>query len=168
MALYVQPEAAGRLADAARFLRMTDLATRARTPNKGYFNITDPVGAGFVASMARPGGNATGFTLFEYGISAKWLEVLKEVAPTVTRALVLRDPALTSAVAQFAVMQSAGPLLGVELSPVAMSGASEIEATLAASSASECGTTWMQKRRRKRKRATMSLGALRMRMVGSP
>jgi putative ABC transport system substrate-binding protein len=103
-----------------------------RTTPIVFVQVSDAVGAGFVESLARPGGNTTGFTLFEFGISAKWLEVLKEVAPTVTRALVLRDPALTSAVAQFAVMQSAGPLLGVELSPVAMSGASEIERAVSA------------------------------------
>jgi putative ABC transport system substrate-binding protein len=103
-----------------------------RTTPIVFVQVSDPVGAGFVESLARPGGNTTGFTLFEFGISAKWLELLKEVAPTVTRALVLRDPALTSGIAQFAVMQSAGPLLGVEVSPVGMTGASEIERAVAA------------------------------------
>ena len=92
------------------------------------FTLTpDPVGAGFVTSLARPGGNATGFTSTEYGMSGKWLELLKEIAPRVTRAAVLRDPAIAQGIGQFAVMQSAGPPLGVELSPVTVRDASEIE-----------------------------------------
>ena len=75
--------------------------------------VPDPVGAGFVDSLARPGGNATGFTSFEYGLSAKWLELLKEIAPAVTRAGVIRDPALASGRAQFAAIQSMAPSLGV-------------------------------------------------------
>ena len=81
--------------------------------------VIDPVGAGFVASLARPGGNATGFTAFEYGVSGKWLELLKEVAPGVTRVAVLRDPAVASGIGQFAAVQAVAPSLGVELSPVA-------------------------------------------------
>jgi putative tryptophan/tyrosine transport system substrate-binding protein len=108
------------------------LQQASRTTPIVFVQVSDPVGAGFVESLARPGGNTTGFTPFEFGISAKWLQLLKEVAPNVTRALVLRDPALTSGIAQFAVMQSAGPLLGVELSPVGVSGASEIERAIAA------------------------------------
>ena len=80
--------------------------------------VIDPVGAGFVASLARPGGNATGFTIFEYGMSGKWLELLKEIAPGVTRAAVLRDPAIASGIGQFAAVQAVAPSLGVELSPV--------------------------------------------------
>ena len=80
--------------------------------------VIDPVGAGFVASLARPGGNATGFTIFEYGMSGKWLELLKEIAPHVTRAAVLRDPAIASGIGQFATVQAAAPSLGVEVSPV--------------------------------------------------
>jgi putative ABC transport system substrate-binding protein len=80
--------------------------------------VPDPVGAGLVDSLARPGGNATGFTSFEYGLSAKWLELLKEVAPRVTRAGVIRDPALASGPAQFAAIQSTAPSLGMEMSPV--------------------------------------------------
>ena len=94
--------------------------------------VPDPVGAGFVDSLARPGGNATGFTSFEYGLSAKWLELLKEIAPTVTRAGVLRDPALASGPAQFAAIQSIAPSLGVEVSPVNVREVSEIERTIAA------------------------------------
>ena len=94
--------------------------------------VPDPVGAGFVDSLARPGGDATGFTSFEYGLSAKWLELLKEIAPTVTRAGVLRDPALASGPAQFAAIQSIAPSLGVEVSPVNVREVSEIERTIAA------------------------------------
>jgi putative tryptophan/tyrosine transport system substrate-binding protein len=92
------------------------------------FTLTvDPVGAGFVASLARPGGNATGFTGYEYGIGAKWLELLKEIAPRVTRAAVLRDASIPQGVGQFAVIQAAAPSLGVELRPVDLRNADEIE-----------------------------------------
>jgi putative tryptophan/tyrosine transport system substrate-binding protein len=94
--------------------------------------VPDPVGAGFVDSLARPGGNATGLTSFEYGLSAKWLELLKEVAPSVTRAGVLRDSALASGPAQFAAIQSMAPALGVEVSPVNVRDAAEIERAIAA------------------------------------
>ena len=97
------------------------------------FTLTpDPVGAGFVDSLARPGGNATGFTGFEYGMSAKWLELLKEIAPRVTRAAVLRDPALPQGIGQFAVVQSVAPTFGVELRPVDVRDAGEIERAVAA------------------------------------
>jgi putative ABC transport system substrate-binding protein len=92
----------------------------------------DPVGAGFVASLARPGGNATGFTIFEYGMSGKWLELLKEIAPRVTRAAVLRDPAIASGIGQFATVQAVAPSLGVELSPVDVRDAPEIERAVTA------------------------------------
>jgi putative ABC transport system substrate-binding protein len=96
------------------------------------FTLTpDPVGAGFVTTLARPGGNATGFTSTEYGMSAKWLELLKEIAPRVARAAVLRDPAIAQGIGQFAVMQSAAPPLGVELSPVSVRDAPEIERAIA-------------------------------------
>src|SRR5262244_2170042 len=80
--------------------------------------VVDPVGAGFVASLARPGGNATGFTIYEYGLSGKWLELLKQIAPGVTRAAVLRDPTIASGIGQFAAIQAVAPSLGVELSPI--------------------------------------------------
>ena len=92
-----------------------------------FVQVTDPVGAGFVDSLARPGGNATGFTLFEYGISGKWLELLKEIAPAVTRAGVIRDPAQTAGTGQFGAIQSVAPSIGVEVSPINMSSAAEIE-----------------------------------------
>jgi putative tryptophan/tyrosine transport system substrate-binding protein len=92
-----------------------------------FTQTADPVGAGFVNSLARPGGNATGFITFEYGISAKWLELLKEVAPRVTRAAVIRDVAIGSGTGQWGALQSVAPSFGIELSPVNMLDAGEIE-----------------------------------------
>ena len=92
-----------------------------------FVHVPDPVGAGFVDSLARPGGNATGGTFLEYATSGKWLELLKQVAPGVTRAAVIRDPALTSGTGQFGAIQSAAPSLGVEVSPVNVRDAGEIE-----------------------------------------
>ena len=92
----------------------------------------DPVGAGFVDSLARPGGNATGFTEFEYSMSGKWLELLKQIAPGVTRAAVLRDPAIPAGIGQFAAIQAVAPSLGVEVSPVNVRDAGEIERAVAA------------------------------------
>jgi putative tryptophan/tyrosine transport system substrate-binding protein len=89
--------------------------------------VIDPVGAGFVASLGRPGGNATGFTIFEYGLSGKWLELLKQIAPSMTRAAVLRDPAVASGIGQFAAIQAVAPSLGVELTPVDARDVPEIE-----------------------------------------
>jgi len=92
-----------------------------------FVNVPDPVGGGNVASLAHPGGNATGFMQSEYSMSGKWLELLKEIAPRVTRAVVIRDPTSTSGVGQFAVIQSVAGSLGVELSPIDMRDAGEIE-----------------------------------------
>ena len=92
-----------------------------------FAGVADPVGAGFVASLARPGGNTTGFTPFEFGISGKWLELLKEIAPRVMRAAVLRDLALAAGSGQLGAIQSVAPSFGVELSPVDVRGADEIE-----------------------------------------
>jgi putative tryptophan/tyrosine transport system substrate-binding protein len=97
-----------------------------------FTQTPDPVGAGVVNSLARPGGNATGFITFEYGISAKWLELLKEIAPRVTRAAVIRDAAIASGTGQWGALQSVAPSFGVELSPVNMSDAGEIERAVAA------------------------------------
>ena len=94
--------------------------------------VIDPVGAGFVASMAQPGGNATGFTVYEYSMSGKWLELLKEIAPGVTRAAVLRDPAVASGVGQFGAVQIVAPELGVQLTPVDVRDAGKIERAIAA------------------------------------
>jgi putative ABC transport system substrate-binding protein len=94
--------------------------------------VADPVAAGFVDSLARPGGNATGFMNFEYGMGGKWLELLKEIAPGVTRVAVLRNAATSSGVAQFGVIQAVAPSLRVEVSPVNMGDAGEIERAVAA------------------------------------
>jgi putative ABC transport system substrate-binding protein len=93
--------------------------------------VPDPVGAGFVDSLARPGGNATGFVQFEFGLTSKWLELLKEIAPGVTRAAVLREPGLTAAIAQFAALQAVAPSLRVELVPLNFRDAADIERTVA-------------------------------------
>ena len=91
-----------------------------------FVTVTDPVGGGLVASLARPGGNTTGFTLSEYGVSGKWLELLKQIAPNVTRAAVLRDPVAVG-IGQFAAIQAVAPSLQVELSPIDARDAGEIE-----------------------------------------
>ena len=96
-----------------------------------FVGLADPVGAGIVESLARPGGNATGFTLFEYGLSAKWLEMLKQIAPNVTRVAVTRDQSISS-VAQFAAIQSVAQSFGVDLRPIGMRDAAEIERTISA------------------------------------
>ena len=97
-----------------------------------FVQVPDPVGAGIVLSMARPGRNATGFTPFEYGVSAKWLELLKEIAPRVTRAAVVQDPAIPTGTGQLGAIQSVAPSFGVELSPVDVRDVREIEGTVAA------------------------------------
>jgi putative ABC transport system substrate-binding protein len=94
--------------------------------------VPDPVGAGFVDSLARPGGNATGFVQFEYGLSGKWLELLKEIAPRVTRAAVLRDAAIPAGTGQFGAIQSVAPSVGVEVSPINIRDSGEIERAVAA------------------------------------
>jgi ABC-type uncharacterized transport system substrate-binding protein len=94
--------------------------------------VPDPVGAGFVDSLARPGGNITGFTQFEYGIGAKWLEVLKEIAPNTTRAAVIRDAAITAGIGQWGAIQSVSPSVAIEVSPVNLVDAGEIDRGLTA------------------------------------
>jgi putative ABC transport system substrate-binding protein len=94
--------------------------------------VVDPVGAGYVDSLARPGGNVTGFMNFEYSISGKWLELLKEIAPNVTRVAVLRDAALGFAISEYAVIQAMAPSLRVEVNPIDMRDAGEIERVIAA------------------------------------
>ena len=98
-----------------------------RTVPTVFTGVGDPVGAGFVDSLARPGGNATGFIAFEWSISGKWLELLKEIAPGVTRAVVLRDTEVGSGASQFAVIQALAPSLRVEVNPVNVGGPAEIE-----------------------------------------
>src|SRR5262252_781721 len=92
-----------------------------------FVHTPDPVGSDFVASMARPGGNATGFLTYEYNLAAKWVELLKEIAPNVTRAGVLRDAAVAQGIGQFAVIQSVAPSLGVDVTPINVRDAAEIE-----------------------------------------
>jgi putative tryptophan/tyrosine transport system substrate-binding protein len=93
--------------------------------------VVDPVSAGYVASLARPGGNATGFLLFEYGVSGKWLELLKQIAPSLKRAAVLRDPTIPAGIGQFAIIQSVSPSLGVDVIPFGVADAAEIERSIA-------------------------------------
>jgi putative ABC transport system substrate-binding protein len=106
---------------------MAPLLQVSRTVPIVFAAVADPVGGGFVASLARPGGNATGFANFEYGISGKWLELLKQLSPGVTRVAVLRDPTVASGSGQFGAIQAVAPALGVEVSPVGLHDAGEIE-----------------------------------------
>ena len=106
---------------------MMPLQQATRTLPVVFVNTSDPVGGGFVASLARPGGNATGFASLEYGMSGKWLELLKQVSPNVTRAAVIRDPSVPSGSGQLGAIQAVGPFLGVEVSPVDARDASELE-----------------------------------------
>jgi putative ABC transport system substrate-binding protein len=108
------------------------LQQASRSASIVFANVIDPVGAGFVASLAQPGGNATGFTAFEYGISGKWLELLKDIAPHMTRAAVLRDPALAAGIGQFAAIQSNASSAAVELSAIDTRDIVEIERAVAA------------------------------------
>jgi putative ABC transport system substrate-binding protein len=97
-----------------------------------FVNVPDPVGAGFVQSMAHPGGNITGFSNFEYSMRGKWAELLKQIAPNVTRALVLRDPTSAAGIGQFAAVRSVAQSLGVELTPLDVRDTDEIERNVAA------------------------------------
>ncbi len=92
-----------------------------------FVAVPDPVGSGFVESLSRPGGNATGFTQFEYSIGAKWLELLKQIAPGLMRAAILRDPVMPDGIGQFAVIQSAAPSIGIDVTSVNIRDAAEIE-----------------------------------------
>jgi len=103
-----------------------------RTVPVVFTNVVDPVGAGFVDSLARPGGNVTGFVIFEYGFSVKWLELLKEIAPRVARVAVIRDPEISAGTGQFGAIQGAASSLGLELIAVNPREASEIERAIAA------------------------------------
>jgi len=113
-------------------LALRPLQQASRTVPIVFVNVPDPVGAGFVASLARPGGNSTGFTSFEYSLASKWLELLKEIAPRVTRAAVVRDPSNPGGIGEFAAIQGAAASSGVELSPVDIRYAAEIERAVAA------------------------------------
>jgi putative ABC transport system substrate-binding protein len=97
-----------------------------------FASVPDPVGSGFVDSLSQPGRNATGFLRFEYGLSGKWLELLREMAPGLTRAIVLWDPAITAGIGQFTIIQSAATSAGVDLKPVNLSDAGEVERVITA------------------------------------
>jgi putative ABC transport system substrate-binding protein len=104
------------------------------------FTITpDPVGAGFVESLAHPGGNITGFSPWKYGIGAKWLELLKQIAPSVTRVAVLRDPTITAGIGLWGAIQSVSPSFGVELRPIDVRDPAEMQRAVAAFAASPNG-----------------------------
>jgi putative tryptophan/tyrosine transport system substrate-binding protein len=107
------------------------LQQASRTVPIVFIFTVDPVGAGWVESLARPGGNATGFTSFEFSIAAKWLELLKEMVPAVTRVAVIRDPAVPAGVGEFAAIQTAAPSLRVQLTPIGVRDAAEIERGMA-------------------------------------
>jgi putative ABC transport system substrate-binding protein len=111
---------------------MGPLLQATRTVPIVFVNVADAVGAGFVNSLARPGGNATGFIAFEYAMSAKWLELLKQMVPGMTRAAVLRDAAFTAGIGQFAIIQYVASSLGLEVIPVDMHDAGEMESALSA------------------------------------
>jgi putative tryptophan/tyrosine transport system substrate-binding protein len=111
---------------------MAPLLQSTRTVPIVFVQLSDPVGAGFVETLARPGGNATGFTTFEYSMSGKWLELLKQIVPGLTRAAVIRDPTVTSGTGQFASIQAVAPSLGVEVRPIGLSDATEIERSVTA------------------------------------
>jgi len=113
-------------------LTVGPLLQATRTVPIVFVHVPDPVGAGFVNSLARPGGNATGFILFEYATSAKWVELLKQIAPSVTRVAVLRDPAITGGIGQWGAIQTAAPSFGVEVSPINMHDVGDIEDAVAA------------------------------------
>ena len=118
---------------------LPSLLQATRTVAIVFTGTPDPVGAGFVESLARPGGNATGFTIYEYGISGKWLELLKEIAPHVTRAAVIRDPAIAAGLGSWGAIQSVAPSLGVELRPLGVRDAGEIERVVTAFARSSNG-----------------------------
>jgi putative ABC transport system substrate-binding protein len=116
---------------AAGSVGLEALQQATRTVPIVFVTIADPVGAGFINSLARPGGNATGFSQFEYGVIGKWLELLKEIAPGVTRVAVIRDPTISAGAGQFGAIQTAAPSFGVEVTPVNMRDAGEIERAIA-------------------------------------
>jgi putative ABC transport system substrate-binding protein len=118
---------------------VTPLLQVTRTVPIVFTSVIDPVGAGLVESLSRPGGNVTGFMQFEYSLSGKWLELLKQIAPGVTRVAVLRDPATSSGIGQFGAIQTAAPSFGVELNPVNVRDPGEIERAITAFARSSNG-----------------------------
>ncbi|MGA7231997.1 MAG: ABC transporter substrate-binding protein [Xanthobacteraceae bacterium] len=111
---------------------MSPMLEATRTVPIVFVNVADPIGAGYVRNMAHPGGNVTGFVQFEYSLSGKWSELLKQIAPDVTRIAVLRDPTITSGIGQFAVIESVAPSLGMDVTAIDMRDAQEIERDIAA------------------------------------
>jgi putative ABC transport system substrate-binding protein len=107
------------------------LLKASRTVPIVFTAVMDPIGAGFVESLSRPGGNVTGIMMFEYGLAGKWLELLKLIAPSLKRAAVLRDPAVPQGIGQFAVIQSVAPSLGVDVTPISVRDAPEMERAIA-------------------------------------
>ncbi len=118
---------------------MGPLLEATRTVPIVFVIVPDPVGAGFVGSLSRLGGNATGFMMFEYGLSGKWLELLKEIAPGVTRAAILRDTSIAAGIGQFAIIQSVAPSVSVDVTPIDLRDATEIERALTAFAQSDNG-----------------------------
>ena len=112
---------------AAGTLSVAALQRNTQTVPIVFVRVTDPVGAGFVDNLARPGGNITGFMLFEYSLSAKWLEILKQISPQLKRVGVIRDPSNPAATAQYSVIQAASQPLGVEVTPISVRNPTEIE-----------------------------------------
>ena len=129
-------------------LSATPLQRITRTLPIVFVNVTDPVGAGLVASLARPGGNATGFMLFEYSLSGKWLELLKELAPRVARAGILRDSNSPGGIGQYAAIQAVAPSIGLEANPIEVRDANEIERAIAAFAGSANGGLIVKRDRR--------------------
>jgi putative ABC transport system substrate-binding protein len=117
---------------ASTTLSVTSLQQATRVLPIVFVQVVDPVASGFIASLGKPGGNATGFTIYEYGMSAKWLEILKEIAPRVTRVGIVRDPANVAEIGLFGAIQSVAPSLGMQLSPISLANASEIEGGISA------------------------------------
>jgi putative ABC transport system substrate-binding protein len=120
-------------------ISVSSLQNLTRTTPIVFAAVADPVGAGIVDTLARPGGNVTGFMNFEYGLSAKWLELLKEIAPRVKHAAVLRNPAIPAGIGQFSSIQAVAPSVGVEVSPIGVQGAGEVEHALTALARSSDG-----------------------------
>jgi putative ABC transport system substrate-binding protein len=120
-------------------ITVAPLLRATRTVPIVFVQVVDPVGGGIVESLARPGGNATGFTQFDYSLSGKWLELLKEIAPHVTRVAVIRDPTRGPGIGQFAVIQAVAPSLGIELRPINALDTEEIERAVAAFAGSSNG-----------------------------